>query len=250
MVDFSQMRLGRKPAAPDPRTPRLMHHMMAIQPAPAVNWMGAVKQYDCLGNDQYGDCAEAAAFHISQTWRANNGFTFQPTTDQALALYGDVSNFPKEDDGTVLATLLAYWAKTGIPNDVGTETIFYASLTPTNLDELKLSIQYLGAAYIGVNLPISAQTQTGVWDVPAGGAVGDGAPGSWGGHALPLLAYDETGFVTITWGQVMRMTPAFIQAYCEEAYAIVSGDWLADSGISPPGLNMAGLQQEMAAITG
>jgi hypothetical protein len=249
MIDRSAMRLGRKRGAPDALVPPLMKHMMAVQPKPAVDWMKAVKQWDCLGNDRYGCCTAAAAYHIAQTWLINNSFEFQPTEEATLALYAATSDFPKEDDGAVESRVLAYWCATGIPTSVGTEKIAFAALTPTNLNELKLSIEYFGAAYIGVDLPISAQTQA-VWDLPAGGAVGDGAPGSWGGHAVPLLAYDETGFTCVSWGQPLKMTNAFLQAYCEEAYALISWDWLADSGISPPGLNMAALQAELKAITG
>lgn len=250
MINHASMRLGRKPALPHPQTPRLSNHMRMVQPTPAVDWMGAVKQWDCLGNDTIGLCTAAAAYHIAQTWLNNNGFEFQPTTEQAIAMYSATSDYPKDDDGAVESRVLAFWSTTGIPTAIGTEKIAFAALTPTDLNEIKLSIEYFGAAYIGVNLPISAQTQNDVWDVPSGGAVGDGAPGSWGGHAVPLLAYDETGFTCITWGKPMKMTNAFMQAYCEEAYALISWDWLADSGISPPGLNMAGLQAELKAMTG
>lgn len=248
MIDHSGMKLGRKHVDPDHRVPRLSDHMSMQIPAPSVDWTKAVKSWNCLGNDTIGLCTAAASFHIAQSWRCNNGFDFQPSTAQAIALYSATSDYPKADNGAVESRVLAYWSETGIPNDVGIERIAFAALDPLNLNEIKLSIQYLGAAYIGVNLPISAQTQS-VWDVPAGGAVGVGAAGSWGGHALPILAYDETGFVTITWGKVMRMTNAFMQAYCVEAYGLVSNDWLANSGISPPGLNYAALQAEMAAIT-
>ena len=101
MSDHSSMRLGRKPAAPSVQVPHLLKHMMVVQPAPAVDWMKAVKQWDCLGNDQYGCCTAAAAFHIAQTWLANNGFDFAPTEDATLALYAATSDFPKEDDGAV-----------------------------------------------------------------------------------------------------------------------------------------------------
>lgn len=248
MIDHSAMRLGRKAAVLDPRVPHLSKHMRMVQPKPAVDWMGAVKRWDCLGNDRYGCCTAAAAFHVAQTWLANNGVEFAPTEDATLALYAATSDFPKEDDGAVESRVLTYWCSTGIPTPKGIETIAFAALTPTNLNELKLSIENFGAAYIGVGLPISAQTQD-VWDVPAGGAVGDGAPGSWGGHAVPLLAYDETGFTCVTWGKPMKMTNAFLQAYCEEAYALISSDWLAKSGVSPSGLDLPGLMQDLQSIT-
>ncbi|QGZ66336.1 hypothetical protein [Paraburkholderia acidisoli] len=127
-----------------------------------MDWMTAVKSWNSLGNDRYGCCTAAAAFHIVQTWFANNGVDFQPTEAQTLALYSATSDFPKEDDGAVETRVLAYWSATGIPTPDGTDTIAFSALMPTNLNELKLSIEYFGAAYIGINLPISAQTQD-VW---------------------------------------------------------------------------------------
>jgi len=248
VTDHSSMRLGKQAAVARPGVPHVSQLMRMVQPKASVDWTPAVKAWDCLGNDAHGDCTAAAAYHLIQTWMANNGFDFEPTTDQTLALYAATSDYPKADNGAVESQVLHYWATVGVPTSFNTDVVTFASLAPANIDELKLAIEWFGGCYIGVALPISAQTQA-EWDVPAGGAVGDGAPGTWGGHALPLLAYDETGFVTVTWGKVMRMTNAFLQAYCVEAYALISEDWLADSGISPPGLNMAALRAELSALT-
>jgi hypothetical protein len=49
----------------------------------------------------------------------------------------------------------------------------------------------------------------------------------------------------VTWGKLLDITPAFMNAYCDEAYAIISMDWLADSGISPSGLNWEGLVRDL-----
>lgn len=241
------MKLGKQPPAADPRTPHVSKLMRMVQPKPAVDWTSAVKAWDCLGNDVHGDCTAAAAYHLVQTWLCNNGFDFAPSTDQTLALYSATSDYPKADNGAVESQVLHYWSTVGIPTSFNTDVITFASLNPQNLDELKLSIEWFGGCYIGVALPLSAQTQT-VWDVPAGGLAGNGAPGSWGGHAICLVAYDETSFTCVTWGKLLKITPAFLQAYCDEAYAVASRNWLADSGISPPGLNWDGLTKELSAI--
>jgi hypothetical protein len=78
--------------------------------------------------------------------------------------------------------------------------------------------------YIGLALPISAQNQD-VWAVPPGGSAGEGSPGSWGGHAVPIVAYDSRGLTVITWGATKRMTWQFLDTYCDEAYALLSQDW-------------------------
>jgi hypothetical protein len=249
MTDHSAMRLGRKPAHHDPRVPHLSKHMMLVQPKPAVDWTPAVKAWDCLGNDVHGDCTAAAAYHLIQTWLNNNSIDFSPTTEQALALYAATSDYPKEDDGAVESQVLHYWSTVGVPTSFNADVVTFASLVPANLDELRLAIENFGGCYIGVALPLSAQTQS-EWDVPAAGLTGVGEPGSWGGHAIPLVAYDETSFTCVTWGRLIKITPAFLRAYCDEAYAVISRNWLADSGISPPGLNWDGLLADLKAIQG
>jgi hypothetical protein len=161
--------------------------------------------------------------------------------------YSATGNYPKEDDGANERDVLTYLANTGVTNAFGTHKILFAALDPRNINEIKFAIQYLGGCYFGWNLPVAAQTQD-VWQMTAAGTAGAGAPGSWGGHCTMSPAYDGQSVTVATWGKLLKVTPDFIENYCEEAWALVSEDWLADSGISPPGLNMAGLQAEMKAI--
>jgi len=83
------------------------------------------------------------------------------------------------------------------------------------------------------------------WSVPPGGATGDGKPGSWGGHAVPVVAYDARGLTVVTWGALQTMTWTFWEAYCEEAYAIISNDYLTAQKETPAGFNLAQLQEDL-----
>lgn len=241
------MRLGKQSPKVDPRVPHLSKHMMVVQAARAVDWTKPVKSWPMLANDLHGDCTAAAAYHLIQSWLANNGFDFEPTGEQALALYAATSGYPKVDEGAVEMDVLRYWSLTGVPTSFGTDTITFASLNPHDLNELRLSVQYFGGVYLGVALPLTAQTQD-EWQVVSGAPDELTAPNSWGGHAICAVAYDEETFTVVTWGKLVKVTNAFMQKYCDEAYAVVSQDWLANSGISPPGLNWAGLQRELEAI--
>lgn len=249
MTDHSGMRLGRQAALADPRVPHLSKHMMmAMQPALAVDWTAKVKLWPMLANDTVGDCTSAGCLHQIQLWLNNNGFDYTPTDAEALALYSATSDYPKEDDGAAEQTVLTFWQKTGIKTPFNTDLITFASLTPQNINELKLAVQFFGGCYLGLALPISAQTQD-VWDVTPAGVTGIGMPGSWGGHCVIAVAYDPEYVTIVTWGKLLKVTPAFLEIYLEEAYAVVSRNWLADSGISPPGLNWDGLMRDMQAIT-
>jgi len=90
-------------------------------------------------------------------------------------------------------------------------------------------------------LPISAQDQVKnhqPWSVPPGGTTGDGKPGFWGGHTVPVVAYDARGVTVVTWGALQMMTWSFWEAYCEEAYAIISTDYLTGKKTTPQGFDM------------
>ena len=105
---------------------------------------------------------------------------------------------------------------------------------------------FFGGLYAGVALPVSAQRQTGwTWDVTSA------TPkdfGSWGGHAIPIVAYDSAGLTCVTWGTLQKMTWAFWDAYVDEAYACLTPDWIAADGKAPSGFDLASLQADLSLI--
>ena len=104
-----------------------------------------------------------------------------------------------------------------------------------------------GGLYLGLALPVSAEDQT-VWDIPQGGAEGAGQPYSWGGHAVRMCAY-TTGWGTMaTWGERQLATWQWLLTYADEAYAVLSADWLAQGGAAPNGFNLAKLQGDLALV--
>jgi hypothetical protein len=72
----------------------------------------------------------------------------------------------------------------------------------------------------GVQLPKAAQAQIQAgqpWDVTTGP---NAKPGSWGGHYVLVPGYTRKGPVCVTWGRKQQMTWAWLDKYCDEAYAI------------------------------
>jgi hypothetical protein len=113
------------------------------------------------------------------------------------------------------------------------------------------SVYMFEGCYIGVQLPKSAQAQTQnqqPWSVPPGGPKGDGAPGSWGGHAIPVVAYDSRGVTVVTWGALQIMTWSFWETYCDEAYAILSTDYIDGKKKAPQGFSLQQLQADLADL--
>ena len=53
----------------------------------------------------------------------------------------------------------------------------------------------------------------------------------------------------ITWGEEKQMTWGFLDAYCDEAYALLSiDDWLHADRKSPDGLDLQTLRSDLAQI--
>jgi len=138
--------------------------------------------------------------------------------------------------------VLNNWQKNGFASHA---LLAFADPRVNNLLEIRQSIAIFGGVYIGLALPLTAQTQE-VWDVvPKGGA--NATKGSWGGHCVFVPKYDANGFTCITWGEQKTMTLAFWKKYCDEAHTLLGQDWLSTKG-SPAGFDQAQLQTDLQAI--
>ena len=254
-IDPLKLKLGKQPARHDPRTLLLASYLTpALPPAPAsVDLTKKVKAWGMMENDQIGDCTCAAAGHLIMEWTASAGKkTVTPTDQQIVAAYSAITGYNPttgaNDNGAVEIDVLNYWRQTGIAGDkIGA----YVALEPANHTHIMDAVYIFEGCYIGLQLPISAQAQTKnhkPWSVPPSGTTGEGKPGSWGGHAVPVVAYDTRGVTVVTWGGLQQMTWSFWGAYCEEAYAILSTDYLTGKHKTPQGFNMEQLQTDLADL--
>jgi hypothetical protein len=237
MADFIhdplKCHLGRVVATPDqlasvPKYTALRATAATLPPPPAtLDMSGKVGTLGMMLNDSIGDCTIAAVGHGIQVWTGNavNGTPVVVPDATILSVYETLSGYdpsaPSSDVGCVFVNVLAYWESNGIG---GHKIEHFAALDVLNQSQVKEAFWLFGGGYLGIALPVSAQTQT-VWDVPAGGVTGDGAPGSWGGHAVAVVGYNATGPLVITWGSIKQMTWAFFTTYVDEAYALLSKDW-------------------------
>jgi hypothetical protein len=249
MVNQSQMKLGKLAARHDPRTLALPSYVTAeLQPPPDhCVWGAKVVEWPLYKNDKLSDCTCAAAGHMIESWSSDAGKPTVLSDAPILTAYEYVSGYdPKSghnDNGAVELDVLKYWIATGIG---GHKIVAFVSVEPGNHLNIKQAAWLFGGCYIGLSLPVSAQTQD-VWTVPAGGPVGPGAPGSWGGHAVNVVAYDVQGLTVITWGAKKQMTWTFWDAYCDEAYGILTQDFIT-KGKAPQGFKFAELKKDLAAL--
>jgi hypothetical protein len=228
------------------------------------------------GNDTYGDCTIAGAAHLIENWSYNETppsprvFSTTDCTNDYFALTGG------QDNGLDLLTVLQAWQGNGLAYGgtvaanrwlVGIgralhlkcggpssedKIAAYTALKAGNQLEAQQAVWLFGGAYIGLELPdfaVQGDMLSTPWVVPPGGAVGNAAPNPNNGHCVCIVGYDATQAYVVTWGAVKTMSWGFYAAYSDEAYAIISPDWLG-SGVAPPGFDLAQLQADLVSIEG
>jgi hypothetical protein len=243
------MKLGRKAIKTDTRTLRLARYFTEDLPSPPVakDWSKGITSFGMMLNDQLGDCTIAGCGHAVQVLSANAGAEITVPDSAILAAYEQWDGYkpadPSTDQGGVELDVLTDWRKNGL---AGHKLLAFADPEATNVIEIKQCIALFGGVYIGVSLPLTAQTQD-VWDAVDDPGDGSAQAGSWGGHCVFVCAYDSDGLTCITWGAQKKMTWTFWNEYVDEAHALLSADWLGANG-APSGFDLAQLQADLALI--
>lgn len=249
---MATFKLGKHVPVFDQRTLLFGNYLTAAlqPPPPAVSYSKPVPTWPMMGNDTYGDCTCAAAGHMIEEWTANTGTEKTLTDSQILAAY---NHFAKgnADAGANMLDVLKYWRKTGIGGDKITA---FTQLEPKNDIQARDAVHIFGNCYIGVALPDFAVVPGSdflktPWVVPPKGPVGDAAPNPQNGHCIPAVAYDTRNLYVVTWGALKSMSWQFYNAYMDEAFAVLSGDWINKKvGVAPSGFDMAALEKDLAAV--
>jgi hypothetical protein len=245
-------RLGKHRPQIDSRTLQFGAYLKSTLPAPpaSIDYTRPVKQWPMMLNDRYGDCTCAAAGHMIEEWTANTGNVNIIPDDQILAAYNHFAH-GNPDAGANMLSVLKYWRKTGIGGD---KIAAFAQLEPQNDVQLRDAVSIFGSCYIGLALPDFAvppntDLLTVPWLVPGSGPVGNAAPNPENGHCVPAVAYDERFIYVVTWGAIKNMSWQFYDAYADEAFAVLSQDWIDKKlGKAPNGFDMAALQQDLASV--
>lgn len=252
-------RLGKHERKIDPRTLELATYTKGLPAPPAsLTLSDSVPDWPVYMNDVIGDCAIAAPAHEIECWTANAGRERSLTMHDVLVAYEQVGGYKPSDphhpthnatdQGCAMLDVLHHWRHQGIGSDKITA---YVKVKQTDIVEMQQAIWLFGGVFLGLRLPETAHVQVEdkePWTVVA--LIGKGEPDSWGGHAVNLLDYDDEYATCVSWGALQKMSWEFIQAYSDEAYGVLSADWMkADTHKSPQGFDMPLLMDDLSKFS-
>lgn len=251
-TELLPFKLGRRPSAHDPRTLRLAVYTTGDLPKPPawVNWLSKVEGWPLYGNDRIGDCEPAACAHLIEAWSTYAGAPARVADEDVVGAYSAVSGYDptsgEHDDGVRSLDMLNHWRRNGIG---GHHITAYVSVNVRDHHEVRAATHLFGGLLLGIDMPLSAAVQTRLGHTWRHIDGDNGRPGSWGGHAVHLGAYDARSLTCTTWGRTQRMDWRFWDAYVVEAYAIASPQWInTATGAAPVGLNLAALLDDLHHI--
>ncbi len=258
------LKLGKAPATHDERDLAFANYVTGTLTPPPTDTtnLNKVKVWEMLGNgpdpsvgpsfEGAGDCVFAGGDHETMLWLTEAGVAivgkFDGTT--ALADYSAVTGYrendPNSDRGTNVRTALNYRRRTGLTDKQGArhKLAGYVRLQPGNVSNIKEAIHLFDAVGIGIAFPDSAMTQFNAnkpWTVVPG-------PDPTEGHYIPLVGYDAQYLYCVTWGRVQKMTWQFFEKYCDEAWALLSQEFLKN-GKSADGFSFQQLKDDLNKLS-
>jgi hypothetical protein len=229
----------------------LNRYLAASAELKPVDYLSKVTSWPMYLNDKIGSCTCAGAGHVLEAESTyGQGSTVTVSDDDVLTAYEAVSGYDpatgENDNGARMQDVLSYWRKSGLG---GHKILAFAQVDLASVSDLNSGLATFGALYVGIHFPESAMTQFNQgkpWDVVPGSRIE-------GGHAIYVGYYgpdDAAGWKLVTWGAVQDMTQEFWDEYVEEAWVVITPEWLNANGTSPEGLDLYALGEDLAALTG
>jgi hypothetical protein len=256
------LKLGKKPATYDKRDLQYIHYRIPTQlPAhgKVIGHQNMISAWDMLGNgpdptvspdfEGAGNCVFAGSDHETMLWTMEGANPASFTGLNALSDYSAVTGYvigdESTDQGTNTRDALNYRRQNGLIDSAGLrhKIAAYVALELGNLDNLYEALYLFSAVGLGIQVPDSAQAQFGAgspWSVVHGATI-------VGGHYVPIVGFDGTDLIVVTWGQLQRMTLQFYKKYADEAYGILSPEMLK-TGKTLDGFDLASLQVDLEAV--
>lgn len=176
------------------------------------------------GNDDYGNCVFAMqANQLLRVERVETRRTVNLFDEDVINRYKLLTGCQQPDDendrGYVMldanVDLRAGWTLNG-----KTYQIAAFGEVPINHQILRTCCYLFNGLQLGFDLPLTARqdTRNGAWVTTEGSG---SEPRSWGGHAVYCKRFDIDNLYVLSWGREIRVSNAFIDKYCDEAWAII-----------------------------
>jgi hypothetical protein len=246
---IAAQKLGKLPPRVDVRTLSLKQYVDRTrlpEPPEVLDVTARVPEWPMYANDRIGDCTTAAAAHMIEAWTAESRGTAVEVSESAVLTAFDrvkIVDPITGEEGAVELDVLRDWRKHGVDHHrIGA----FARVSVRDHLLVRTAAWLFGGLYIGLALPLSAQWQQ-TWDWN-GSLAGDDRPGSWGGHAVDVVRFSSGSLTVVTWGRLQDLTWSFWDRYVDEAYCILSHDFLAGDR-APNGFDLEALKADLALVT-
>jgi hypothetical protein len=242
-----RFKLGKLAPKNDPKTLKFKSYLSSLPPIPsAIDWTPKVADWQMLGNDEVGDCTCASAMHLEMLWTSQTSTEYVPSTADTLFAYSAITGYnptdPSTDNGANEENVLNWWKQNGFGSRK--PILGFMQIDTKNLAHIKAAITIFGGVYAGVQMPDNAQDQ-----FQAGQPWSNSSKTIEGGHAIPLVAYDPNYMTCITWGAKQKIDYQWLGQNLEEAYAVLSPDWLTSMGVTPNGFNLTQLWADLNQVS-
>ena len=248
-TQIEAQKLGKLAPRVDVRTLRLARYVDRTklpEPPDTLDVTSHVREWPMYANDRIGDCTTAAAAHMIEAWTAEaRGDAVEVTESAVLRAFDRVKLVDPQtgEEGAIELDVLRDWRTHGLGRHrIGA----FAGVSIHDHELVRTAAWLFGGLYIGLALPESAQWQA-TWDWN-GSLAGPDRPGSWGGHAVDVVRYGAAGLTVVTWGRLQELTWSFWDRYVDEAYCILSHDFLVGDR-APNGLDLDALNADLALVT-
>ena len=224
MLDFSAFKLLKHPKKADPRNFRfaVLRKPVALPAAYDVDKRIPGLTNPMFANDRYGCCVIAERAHQTRRFEYVETKKLITITDKEVtAEYFRQSG--GADSGLVMLDSLKAWRSRGwTAARQNLKIRAFAELAGQDLARQVRQTIYTDCGLdAGLWLPVSAQAEIAT-KKPWSKTTGPGSsPGSWGGHCVLIVAYDQTYLTCITWAQRQKMTWRFFAKYCDESYGVI-----------------------------
>lgn len=198
------------------------------------------------GNDQWGDCVIASAYHQFGVWSANDNTQgeqppLQGTDREVVDSYHRICG--AGDNGCVISDVLDYTIRNGLPLNGTTQKIDgYVSVDHTNKLLVQVALDVFGSLKLGIYLPQAWTCTDCTWGKTNSRIVG--------GHDVPAVGYDQTGVQIATWGGLVTITwEAFLSPrWIEECYVVLAPQWYGSDKLAANGLDVTKLRADLAQL--